>query len=127
MAMLSVMSAHKSWEDWAGIGLGVLIILSPAFAGETGSTAVMLVSSVIGVLVAALAALELVQLGRWEEILEILSGLALMAAPFVFGYAGEGVLQWWHIGLGAAVAILGFIELWQDRHLSADELSQARK
>ena len=127
MAMLSVMPAHRSWEDWAGIGLGVLIILSPAFAGETGNTTVMLVSSVIGVLVAALAALELVQLGRWEEILETLSGLVLIAAPFVFGYAGEGVLQWWHIGLGAVVAILGFAELWHDRHLSADELSQARK
>lgn len=127
MAMLSFMVAHKSWEDWVGIVLGLLIIFSPAFVGELPGTTVMLVSSMIGILVAALAALETVQLGRWEEILEILSGLALIAAPFVFGYAGEGALQWWHMGLGAIVAILGLAELYQDRNLSADELYQSRK
>jgi uncharacterized membrane protein YfcA len=118
--------AHKTWEDWAGMGLGVLIILSPVFAGETGDSTVLLVSSVIGILVAMLAALELVQLGRWEEVLESLAGLCLIAAPFVLGYADAGVLRWWHFVLGAAVTLVGFAEFWQDRKLSPDNFSKAR-
>lgn len=118
--------AHKTWEDWAGMALGVLIILSPELAGETGDTTVLLVSSVIGIFVALLAALELVQLGRWEEVLEGIAGLCLIAAPFVLGYANSGMLRWWHFALGALVALVGFTELRQDRKLSGDDFSKAR-
>ena len=38
----------------------------------------------------------------------------MMASPFVLDYAG--MLRTWHIVLGAAVAVLAVLELWQDRN-----------
>jgi hypothetical protein len=74
--------------------------------------------------VIALAELELVALQRWEEIGEMLCGLWLIVSPFALGYADAGNLRFWHFGLGALVALLGAIELWQDWKLGDRELAQ---
>jgi hypothetical protein len=124
MAGIRIFEVHRTWEDWVGILLGLLIVLSPWFAGEEGSQAVMLNSGLIGVLVLALAAVELVDLHRWEETGEIICGLWLIASPFIFGYAGTGVLQFWHFGLGAVVVLLAVMELWQDWKLTDKQLAE---
>jgi hypothetical protein len=71
-----------------------------------------------------LAQLEYVSLQRWEETGEIALGLWLIASPFTFGYAEAGTLRYWHFMLGAIVALLGALELWQDWRLSDKELLQ---
>ena len=53
--------------------------------------------------------------GPWEEVVNLLAGLSLIAAPFIVGYGGEGQLRVWHFILGALVAALAALELWQDR------------
>jgi hypothetical protein len=54
-------------------------------------------------------------LRRWEESLELLFGLWLMASPFVFGYAGGSeMLMIWHLAIGGIVVLLAILELWQD-------------
>lgn len=126
MAIVSTTTAHKRWEDWVGIGLGVLIILSPVLAGEFVSPNVVLATSIIGLMVAGLAALELVQLDRWEEFLETAFGLALISTPFLMSYVTSGELRWWHIGLGTLVTLLGAYELWQDRKLTTDDFAHSR-
>jgi hypothetical protein len=39
-----------------------------------------------------------------------------MLAPYVLEYGAP--LRMWHVGLGAAVAILALLELWQDNDKS---------
>ena len=78
----------------------------------------------VGVLVFSLAAIELVDLHRWEETGEIVCGLWLIASPYIFGYAGTDLLRYRHFGLGAVVALLAAIELWQDWRLSDRELAR---
>ena len=46
-----------------------------------------------------------------------------MASPFVLGYAGDEMLRAWHIALGAIVALLGALQLWQDWRLSDQDLA----
>lgn len=104
---------HRGWEDFCSAGLGVLIVLSPALAGGDVAVAVIISAGLVGVFITMLALLEIMQLQRWEEVLEMLCGLWMVISPLVFGYGGG--LRLAHILLGAAVALLALLELWQDR------------
>jgi len=59
-----------------------------------------------------------------EEAGELACGLWLIGSPFAFGYADKGTLMHWHFILGAVVALLAVLTLWQDWKLSDKELDQ---
>jgi hypothetical protein len=122
--MAELFKVHRTWEDWVSIALGVLVGLSPWLAGEQGDAAVNWNAVILGALVIALGALELSGLQRWEEAVEIACGLWLIVSPFLFGYADAGTLRYWHFALGALVALLAVVELWQDWKLNEKELAQ---
>jgi hypothetical protein len=124
MAGIRFFGIHRTWEDWAGIVLGVLIGLSPWLAGMQDLQAASLNAAAVGLLVLVLSAFELVDLHRSEEVGEIALGLWLIASPFVFGYADGGALMIWHVALGALVVVLAAVELWQDWSLSDQELAR---
>jgi len=122
-------STHRTWEDWLGMLLGVLIVVSPWFpfsnldVMDSERSTMILNTFVIGMLIFGLAQLEYVALQRWEEVGEILLGLWLIASPFVFGYSGDEMLRIWHAVLGGIVVLLGALQLWQDWRLSDQELA----
>lgn len=124
MANTSFLKSHRTWEDYVGIALGVLIGVTPQIAGETTNPAVLLNAAAVGILVLVLASLELVYLRRSEETIELACGAWLVASPFVLGYAQAGQLRWWHFFLGALVMILALLELWQDWRLSGEDLAK---
>ena len=120
---------HRTWEDWLGMLLGVLIILSPWFPTQTGHEIVDTQRSVVivntfavGILVFFLAQLEYVALQRWEEVAAILLALWLIVSPYVFGYHGDGLLRFYHSTLGGLVLLLATLQLWQDWELSDQDL-----
>jgi hypothetical protein len=118
---------HRTWEDWAGMGLGFLIGLTPWLGGHGGGDAVMLNAMAVGLLVLVLGAFEIVDLRRWQELAELAGGLWLIASPFALGYANAGPLRYWHFALGALVCGLALLELWQDWRLSSTELARHGK
>jgi hypothetical protein len=122
--MAGIFNVHRNWEDWASMLLGVLIGLSPWLAGQQNDPTIAWNAVIVGALVLGLGALELSGLQRWEEAGEIACGLWLIVSPFVFGYADTGELRYWHFVLGALVALLAAVEMWQDRKLSDEELAQ---
>ena len=80
-------STHRTWEDWFGMLLGALIVVSPWFPFQPthdvmdGERSVMILNTfVVGMLVFGLAQLEYVALQRWEEVAEIALGLWLIAS-----------------------------------------------
>jgi hypothetical protein len=122
-------NTHRTWEDWLGMLLGVLIILSPWFPTETGHEIVDAQRSVVivntfavGILVFILAQLEYVALQRWEEVAAILLALWLIVSPYIFGYSGDGLLRFYHSTLGGLVLLLAMLQLWQDWELSDHDL-----
>jgi drug/metabolite transporter (DMT)-like permease len=123
-------STHRPWEDWFGMLLGVLIVVSPWFPFQPsndvmdGERSIMILNTfVVGMLVFGLAQLEYVALQRWEEAAEIALGLWLIASPLMFGYSGEDFLRAWHAALGSIVVVLGALQLWQDWRLSDQDLA----
>jgi hypothetical protein len=122
MAGMRLFGIHRTWEDWLGMILGVVIGASPWLTGQTDSTVVVVNTVLIGVLVLGLAMLQFVSLQLWEEVGAIICGLWLITSPpnFVYG----GALATWHFTLGTIVILLAAVELWQDWKLSDEELAQ---
>ena len=122
MVRLRLFNVHRHWQDCFGVALGVLIALSPWLAGQTDSQVVIWITIAAGLWVVQFAGLELFDLDRSEEAWLLVCGLWLTASPFVLGYADDGTLVYWHLGLGAAVVLLAALELWQDWQLSDQDL-----
>ncbi len=104
------LTTHRTWEDWCGMLLGVLIVLSPWFPSPASHEVVdaersfaVLNTFTIGILVFGLAQLEYVALQRWEEVAEIVAGL-------------------WLIAFGGLVVLLAALQLWQDWGLKDEDL-----
>jgi hypothetical protein len=124
MAGIRLFNVHYVWEDCVSMGLGAVIVLTSWTVGDVGSQTVAINAVIVGILVLALGAAELLDLHRWEEGLETACGLWLIASPFIFGYADAGTLRYWHFVLGAAVVLLAVLELRQDWKLSSAELTR---
>jgi SPW repeat len=129
MSDFGFFKTHRTWEDWLGMLLGVLIILSPWFPTQAsheivdaGRSVVIVNTFVVGILVFFLAQLEYVALQRWEEVAAILLALWLIVSPYVFGYHGDGLLRFYHSTLGGLVLLLATLQLWQDWKLSDQDL-----
>ncbi|HEX9469160.1 MAG TPA: SPW repeat protein [Bradyrhizobium sp.] len=129
MSDFRFLNTHRTWEDWCGMLLGVLIILSPWFPTQTSHEVVdaersfvILNAFTVGILVLGLAQLEYVALQRWEEVAAIVLGLWLIASPYIFGYSGDGMLRFYHSTLGALVVLLAALQLWQDWNLSDQDM-----
>jgi hypothetical protein len=122
MAGIRLFNVHYVWQDCVSMGLGALIVLTLWMADDAVSQTAAANATIVGILVLALGASEVVDLRRWEEGLEAACGLWLIASPFIFGYADAGTLRYWHFALGIAVVLLAALELRQDWKLSDAEL-----
>ena len=114
MAIADILKSHRTWEDGAGLLLGLAIGHSPWFYDEPSVPAVLVNSAVTGLAVLMLAQLQLIRLRRWEDMAQLACGLWISASPFIFDYAHQDHLRFWHWGLGALVSVLAIFELWQD-------------
>lgn len=132
MSGIRFFETHRTWEDWSGMLLGLLIVVSPWIRGganhgfgqlyEPGLA--ILNAVLVGVLVFGLAQMEYIALQRWEEAGEMALGLWLVASPYVFGYSGDGALRFWHASLGGFVILLAALKLWQDWDLTDQDLDR---
>lgn len=106
------LTTHRSWEDVVSIILGAIVLIMPAVMAGAESTMMVITSGIAGLLIIALAALAMVNSQRWQEWVEMVCGLWLIASPYVLGYAGS--LRTLHVVVGVAVCLLALLELWQD-------------
>lgn len=113
-SMQSGLMAHRRWEDILSMILGAAILISPMFMEPAASPTVMTVTALAGAAIVVLAGVEQLALRRWEEIMELALGVWVMVAPVALNYGG--MLRTWHFVLGACVAALALLELWQDRN-----------
>lgn len=127
MSVTRFFSTHRTWEEWCGMALGILIVLSPWITSQPDHKAVVANALIVGILVFGVAQLEYLSLQRWEEAGAFLLGVWLLVSPFVFDYSGAEVLRIWHFVLGALVAALAVLQLWQDWLLSDQELARHGK
>ena len=126
MAGLVQMKIHKSWEDWVVLGLGTALIVSPAFDPVSLIPVALLNAIVVGFLILCFALSELLLVERWDERANLALGAWMSVAPLALGYFGIGTLWLWHMAIGAAVALLALLELWQDWRPTTDEAKRGQ-
>jgi hypothetical protein len=125
---VNFLDQHRTWEDWCGMLLGLLVALTPWFPTQQGEVAdagrsvVILNTVMVGLIVFGLAQLEYVSLQRWQQVGGIIAGLWLILSPYVFGYHGDGLLRFYHSAFGALVVLLSTLQLWQDWELSDQDM-----
>lgn len=127
MSITRFFSTHRTWEEWCGMALGILILLSPWFTTRPDHGEVIINAMCIGILVFGIAQLEYLSLQRWEEVGGFVLGIWLIISPFMLDYAGADALRTWHFVLGGLVALLAVLQLWQDWLLSDQELGRYGK
>jgi hypothetical protein len=125
MAGICLFNIHYGREDCISMALGALILLTSWMTDDAGNHTVAINAVIIGILVLALGASEVVDLRRREEALETACGLWLIASPFILGYAYAGGLRYLHFVLGIAVVLLAVLELRQDWGLTDAELARS--
>lgn len=114
---------HRTWEDYAGLMLGIVVLLSPWMAGQTAHSAAVTSASLTGLALIVVAGLEIMRLYRWHEVATLLMGAWLFLSPFMLGYSQMSPLGPTHILLGSVIGMLASLEMWQDWGLSNEQLS----
>ena len=108
-------STHRTWEDWLGIALGLVIACAPWVVDDIRNGTAVANATVAGIAVVFLSELDLVQFRRWPQIGLLCCGIWVAMSSIVFGYSGGSALRVWHLVAGLAVALLAAFELWQHR------------
>jgi hypothetical protein len=111
---LNVLKVHRGWEDWLLIGLGVLLLLSPALVAGDMPPPVLYSALSAGAVIMIMALFEITLKGRWEEIIQFAVGVWLAASVFVLDYGIAGDLLILHFVIGVLVALMAAFEFWQD-------------
>jgi uncharacterized membrane protein len=94
------------WKDLGNLLLGLWLVVSPwvlSFAGDANAATNAWVT---GGLIAILAAAALIAFHKWEEWINALLALWLIASPFVLGLTANMTVVWNLIIVGVLVAIL---------------------
>lgn len=91
----------RRWQDWAGLGLGMWLFLSPFILGFHGPVAVH--AHAFGVVIAALFGLALTRPQMWEEWVNLALGLWLVLAPFALGFTQLHAAAWNHWLIGVLI------------------------
>lgn len=115
MALSADLKKKRTWEDWLGLALGIVIVLAPWILDETAGSRTVLNATVAGLAVMLLAELDLVSSRRWVEFLQLAVGGWVVLAALGLGYSGSGALRGWHAVAGLLVMVLAAMELWQAR------------
>jgi hypothetical protein len=81
------MEERTRWQDWANLIFGVWILISPAvLVMDTGGVAAWN-AYVLGIAVGVIAIVALIQPAGWEEVINLLLGLWLLASPWILGFS----------------------------------------
>jgi hypothetical protein len=93
--------------------LGLCLFLSPLLFGFTGHPAAATNAWLSGGLIAFTGFIALTDFEEWEEWINVVIGVWVTVAPWLFGFAGVSYAMWSHVGIGAAVTILAAVEIWK--------------
>jgi hypothetical protein len=95
---------QQRWQDWVGLVLGIVLVLSPWLVGFADMMAAAASAWVIGI-----AAVILFGVSLWKpeqqrlEWANLVLAVLLILSPFVLGFAGMAGAAWTHWILGSLI------------------------
>lgn len=96
--------------DVANLSLGAILFFSPWLFGMPRGAEYQ-IASIIGLLIAVLSIAAIAAFAVWEEWLNLVVGLGLIALPWVLGFQESDAVTL-DVVIGAIVAALAAFEVW---------------
>ena len=102
---MTPLQIKEHWRDWLMLLFGAWLVASPFAFGhaESGAGMVLWAPVLLGVAVIVFAVAVLRKTQVWEEWILLALGVALIAAPFLLGYAGITLAMWNSVIMGLLV------------------------
>ena len=100
-------------QDFCDVGnllLGMILFFSPWLFGLSAG-AQWQTASTVGIFIAVLSVAALAAFAIWEEWLNLIVGLWLIASPWLLGFQDSSAMAV-DVSIGAVVAILAALEVW---------------
>lgn len=95
---------QQRWQDWVGLVLGILMVLSPFALGFTGQAAAS--AWVLGVATIVLFAVGLFKPEyQWEEWVNLALGVLLILSPFALAFTPVLAAAYSHWILGVLIGL----------------------
>ena len=104
------------FQDYANLVLGVLLFLSPWALGYADAEMAARTAWIGGIIIAILSLAAIVNFAEWEEWLTLLVGLAVIIAPYFFGFSNITNAVAAHYVVGILVVLASGWELWSVHH-----------
>ncbi|MCC6472659.1 MAG: SPW repeat protein [Burkholderiales bacterium] len=111
------MVTSMKWQDWANFLLGLWLFASPWVLGYADLGQVTVNALIFGFLLVVFSLLPLKLPAVWEEWIDLLCGLWLIAAPFVLGFTGQFSAAVNSLLVGTLVALLAAWAMSLDREI----------
>lgn len=82
--------ALKRWQDWINVILGAWMVVSPWMLGLAASESLAAQTAwILGAAIVVFAGIAVYIHKAWEEVLNILLGIFLVASPWALGFADQ--------------------------------------
>lgn len=104
------------FQDYANFILGVLLFVSPWALGYADQEMAARIAWIGGLIVAILSFAAIIKFAEWEEWINLLVGLAVIASPYAFGFTNVTNAVLAHYVLGILIVVSAASELWQFHH-----------
>ena len=95
----------------ANVALGVILLISPWLLDFSGHQLATWNAVASGAVIAILTFAAFVRTREWEEWVDLVVGLWVIASPWLLGFAGVSSALWTHLIIGVLVTILTALEL----------------
>ena len=81
---------HKRWQDWINLILGLWTFASPwIFGFAAGMSTTAQAMWILGAAIIVFAAFAVYMHKAWEEVINILLGILLIASPWMLGFTEQ--------------------------------------
>jgi hypothetical protein len=118
----------KRWQDWTNAVLGLWMLVSPSLLGfAVAGNPAMRAAWILGLAIVAFAGIAVYMPKAWEEALNIILGICLLASPWALGYSDQVRPTTNAVIVGLLVTALAVWAMlmdtavqkwWHDRHLT---------
>ena len=101
----------QRWQDWVTAFVGVWVFLSPLvipyISPDSAATGIVAWNhTIVGLAIAVVGIAALAAYQIWEEWVDAVLGVWLIASPWVLGFTSMTALTWNAVIMGAVVVVL---------------------
>jgi hypothetical protein len=101
---------RRSFQHWSILVIA-LAITAVTLNHNPSSFEVQMNAALVSLTLLLSTAFELVGLHIWQDASELLCGVWIAASPYA--YAEVGQLRYWHLSLGAVLAMFATVNIWK--------------